>query len=139
MVIVFDMDNTLTDEFGTGVRPGITSLLSQLKKEGHALVLWTNSKKERAKTILYEHSLHRYFSHFIYWENYDPHNKGLHKDIRKVKGDILIDDDPSEIKFIKGIKKRGYCISPFRKGKKVREDEITEVYRFIHKKSKFFN
>ena len=27
MVIVFDMDNTLTDEFGSSVRPGMITLL----------------------------------------------------------------------------------------------------------------
>ena len=29
------MDNTLTDEFGSSVRPGIPELLSQLIKDGH--------------------------------------------------------------------------------------------------------
>ena len=36
----------------------------------------------------------------IFRENYDPQNKGINKDIRKVKGDMLVDDDPSEIRQI---------------------------------------
>jgi len=31
--IIFDMDNTLIDEFGSTVRPGITNFLKTLKKK----------------------------------------------------------------------------------------------------------
>ncbi|HEX3047420.1 MAG TPA: NIF family HAD-type phosphatase, partial [Bacillota bacterium] len=97
MNIVMDMDNTLTDEFGSSVRPGIINFLETLKRDGHVLILWTNSTKERAVTILKDHRLHFYFSRFIFREDYDPQNIGLPKDIRKVEGDLLIDDDPDEI------------------------------------------
>lgn len=138
MVIVFDMDNTLTDELGSSIRPGIKSLLARLKKEGHTLILWTNSAKQRARWILFEHKLHRYFTSFIYREDYDPDIKGEPKDIRKVNGDILIDDDPGEIKYVKSIKKNGFCITPYRKGRKLPEDDIKELYAFINKKRGFF-
>ena len=39
MTIIFDMDNTLVDEFGATVRPGMRALLNRLKKENHVLIL----------------------------------------------------------------------------------------------------
>ncbi len=138
MTIVFDMDNTLTDEFGSAVRPGIVSLLQRCKKDGHKLVLWTNSKRERAKDILARHNLDIYFSTFIFRENYDPKEKGVHKDIRKIKGDILIDDDPAEIDFVKSIHKRGFKISSYRKGTKPNPKELSELYSCINKSKGLF-
>jgi hydroxymethylpyrimidine pyrophosphatase-like HAD family hydrolase len=131
------MDNTLTDEFGSSTRPGIKKFLATLKKEGHTLVLWTNSVKQRARWILFEHKLHRYFNTFIYREDYDPYNKGRHKDIRKVNGDILIDDDPGEIAYVKSIKKQGFRVMPYRKGSALHDNDIQELSAFIHKKKKF--
>ena len=143
MTIVFDMDNTLTDEVGSTIRPGILSLLQRCKNDGHKLVLWTNSTRDRAKDILYRHNLSRYFSTFIFRENYDPQEKGLHKDIRKVKGDILIDDDPAEISYIKAIHKKGFRISSYRKGMKPNSKELSELYSYINKSDsllrKFFS
>ena len=55
--IVFDMDNTLVDEVGSTLRPGIIDFLVNLKNMDLNLILWTNSSKERAKTILYNHKL----------------------------------------------------------------------------------
>lgn len=138
MVIVFDMDNTLTDEFGSSTRPGIESLLTKLKRDGHTLVLWTNSTKERARWILFEHKLHRYFTTFVYREDYDPDNKGKHKDIRKVNGDVLIDDDLNEITYVKSIKKNGFKVIPYRKDKPLHHNEIEELYIFINKNKGFF-
>jgi hypothetical protein len=40
MKIVFDMDNTLADEQGATLRPGIKELLSDPQKRKHSLVLW---------------------------------------------------------------------------------------------------
>ena len=87
--IVFDMDNTLIDEFGSTLRPGITAFLEQLKSMNCELYLWTNSSRDRAKEILIHHKLDHYFSKFIYREDYDPENKGVRKDIRKIGGEIL--------------------------------------------------
>ena len=138
MIIVFDMDNTLTDEFGSSVRPGIVNLLKQLKKDGHKLILWTNSRRDRAKDILFLHNLKQFFSSFVYRENYDPHEKGLPKDIRKVKGDFLVDDDPSEIQYVKSIKRKGFKISSYRKGSNPGSDELKELYRAINKSRGLF-
>lgn len=51
-VVVFDMDNTLVDSFGSEARPGIVGLLQKLRQEGRTLVLWTNSRRDRAMEIL---------------------------------------------------------------------------------------
>jgi HAD superfamily phosphatase (TIGR01681 family) len=134
MNIVFDMDNTLTDEFGSSVRPGIIQLLDKLKKEGHVLMLWTNSVKSRAVDILLEHGLRSYFSKFIFREDYDPKNLGARKDIRKINGDVLIDDDPAEIEFMKKINKRGVLVTSYRKGKSVDKGDIERIYRTIQGK-----
>ena len=80
MVIVFDMDDTLADEFGSALRPGIRELLERLRGDGHTLVLWTNSRRTRARDILRLHDLNRYFSSFVFREDYDPLEKGFRKD-----------------------------------------------------------
>ena len=137
MIIVFDMDNTLADEMGAGLRPGIVAFLQKLKSEKHELKLWTNSKRDRAISILQEHRLKVYFSEWIYREDYDPEDKGIRKDIRRVKGDFLIDDDPREIQFVKSIGKDGFAISSFRKGGSVKVEELDEIYKVIKSKSGF--
>jgi phosphoglycolate phosphatase-like HAD superfamily hydrolase len=139
MIIVFDMDNTLVDEMGSSLRPGILDLLKKLKADNHELKLWTNSKRDRANSILQEHKLKSYFTNFVFREDYDPEEKGNRKDIRNVKGDYLIDDDPREIQYVKSIGKDGFLISSFRKGSKVKENELNEIYKLIQKNSGFFN
>ncbi len=136
MTIVFDMDNTLVDEFGATVRPGMRALLNRLKKENHVLVLWTNSTRNRALSIMNDHDLRQFFTLMIFRENYDPQNRGLNKDIRKVKGDMLIDDDPSEISYVKSIKKKGFEITPFRKGGTPDKRELTKLYSIIKSSGK---
>ena len=138
MILVFDMDNVLTDEFGTAPRPGIHTLLGRLKAEGHTLHLWTNSNAERAKNILSEHKLTSYFTKLIYRENYDPANKGISKDIRKIKGDVLIDDDPKEISYVKGLGLKGILAPPYRKGKPLPKNDIETLYKKIQNCQGFF-
>ena len=136
MTIVFDMDNTLVDELGASVRPGIKALLNRLKKENHVLVLWTNSTRDRALSIMNDHDLRQFFKMMIFRENYDPQNKGLNKDIRKVKGDMLVDDDPSEISFVISIKKKGFEITPYRKGNVPDKRELAKLYSIIKSSGK---
>lgn len=137
MIIVFDMDNTLADEMGTSLRPGIVEFLQKLKADKHELKLWTNSKRERAISILREHKLNSYFITSVFREDYDPDDKGIRKDIRKIKGDFLIDEDPKEIDFTKSIGKDGFLITSFRKGGKVKKEELDEIYKIIKSKSGF--
>ena len=138
MNIIFDMDNTLTDELGATVRPGIINLLKKLQQDKHTLILWTNSNKERALYILADHNLTRYFTRFIFRENYDPENKNVLKDIREVNGDIIIDDDRNEIRFNRKNGKKGILIKPYRKGKSMEEGELDDIYKQIKKKGSFF-
>ncbi|MDH5656588.1 MAG: HAD family hydrolase [Spirochaetia bacterium] len=135
MRIVVDMDNTLTDEFGSTARPGIHDFLKSLLKSEHELILWTNSTAERARTIIAEHELRNYFNTFIFREDYDPQNTGKHKDIGSVSADIIIDDDPQEIKAAQHSKKIGILISPFRKGGKVQKAELANIKAQIDKAS----
>jgi phosphoglycolate phosphatase-like HAD superfamily hydrolase len=131
MVIVFDMDNTLVDEFGASVRPGIIELLTKLKNQEYTLILWTNSRKERAVGIILDNNLRQFFSKFIFREDYDPEEKGIPKDIRKVNGDILIDDYPEEIKYTKSIGKSGILVKSYRKNSKVEKDEFAELKKIF--------
>jgi phosphoglycolate phosphatase-like HAD superfamily hydrolase len=131
MVIVFDMDNTLVDEFGASLRPGIIELLVKLKNHEHTLILWTNSRRERAAGIILDNNLRRFFSKFVFREDYDPEEKSVPKDIRKVNGDILIDDDPEEIRYVKSIGKSGLLVKSYRKNGTVEKDEFAELKKYL--------
>ena len=133
MHIVFDMDNTLADEFGSTIRPGITDLLDRLSSDGHRLSLWTSSSKDRAEGILKDLGLRKYFKTCVFREDYDPKNEDLAKDIRRIKGDFLVDDDPKQIKYVKSIGKSGFLINPYRKGGNPDDDELKNLYKSIGK------
>jgi len=138
MKIVIDMDNTLTDLNGKHVRPGIETLLQMLIKDRHTLVLWTNSPKMRAIDILRDNQLMKYFSEFIYREDYDPSNRGLHKDIGKIGADLIIDDDPAEIEFNKKKKKRGILVKSYMSAStKIGPDEYKKIYSQVKKRRKW--
>ena len=137
MVIVFDMDNTLTDELGATVRPGIVALLERLKRDGHRLVLWTNSKRTRAREILALHGLQKHFQTCVFREDYDPKEQGVNKDIRKVEGQVLIDDDPAEVRFVESIGRRGILIKSYRKGNPIDRNELTQLYRAVRRSDGF--
>ena len=133
MTIVFDLDNTLVDEFGAGTRPGIVKLLEKLRADGHRLVLWTNSRRDRAREILKMYDLRKHFSTIICREDYDPRDQGVRKDIRRVRGDLLVDDSPEEIAYQKSIRARGFLVKPFRKGGTADTRELLDLYAFIKK------
>ena len=136
MTIVFDMDNTLVDEFGTAVRPGMAALLSRLRKDGHTLVLWTHSTRARAREILRLHGLRPHFASCVFREDYDPDELGLPKDIGKVKADLLIDDDPALCERVRATGRHALQVSSYRKGAAASLDEIRELYRSITKLSR---
>jgi len=126
MKIAIDMDNTIIDEFGSTLRPGIIEILKELSSK-HDLILWTNSKRTRTIEILDHFELRKYFSKIITRENYDPDEIGLRKDILKYGFDVLIDDDPEEIKFNENKGKAAFLIPPYRKNEKVNFSELIWV------------
>ncbi len=135
MKIVIDMDNTLTDLNGKHVRPGIEALLKLLINDRHTLVLWTNSPKMRAMDILRDNQLMKYFSEFIYREDYDPSNRGLNKDIGEIGADLIIDDDPAEIEYNKKKKKRGILVRSYMSAStKMEPDEYKVIYEQVKKR-----
>jgi FMN phosphatase YigB (HAD superfamily) len=138
MIIVFDLDNTLVDAYGSSVRPGIAELLGRLNREGHSLILWTNSRKERAQEILRLHNLRRHFQACIFREDYDPDERDVPKDIRRVRGGILIDDDPQAIAYVRSIGRKGILIPPFRKGKATNRRELSDIYNLIRRETGFW-
>jgi len=133
MRIAIDMDNTIIDEFGSTLRPGIIDFLEELSSR-HELILWTNSKRLRTMEILDHFTIRKYFSKIITRENYDPQEKNLSKDISEYGLDIIIDDDIKEINYNTNKGKRAVLISPYRKNKKVNEKELKEIlfkYKYL--------
>jgi phosphoglycolate phosphatase-like HAD superfamily hydrolase len=114
MKIAVDMDNTLFDDFGQRMRPGIRELLMDLKEDGHELVLWTSSTRERATRILAEHRVVGLFTACLYREDYDPANTGAPKDLRAIGADAIIDDDPKHVDFATSIGKIGVLVTSYR-------------------------
>jgi phosphoglycolate phosphatase-like HAD superfamily hydrolase len=126
MKIAVDMDNTLFDDFGQTVRPGIRKLLEALKADGHELILWTSSTRERAVQILAEHEVAPLFADFRYREDYDPANTGAFKDLRAIGADAIIDDDPKHVDFATSIGKIGILVASYR-GRALKPDDLAHV------------
>jgi len=96
-------------------------------------VLWTNSRRDRTHDMLQLHDLRKHFTTVICREDYDPKEQDVRKDIRKVKGDLLVDDSPEEIAYQKTIGRKGFLVSPFRKGKPADTKELLELYKLIRR------
>ena len=126
MKIALDMDNTIIDELGQTLRPGIINFLEKVSKN-HELILWTNSKRIRTIEILEYFDIRKYFIKIISRENYDPEEKGNRKDIRDYNYDIIIDDDIGEIAYNKNNGKIGILVETYRKGKPVDENELERI------------
>jgi hydroxymethylpyrimidine pyrophosphatase-like HAD family hydrolase len=126
MKIAVDMDNTLFDDFGQRMRPGIRELLLDLKEDGHELVLWTSSTRERATRILAEHRVVGLFAACLYREDYDPDNRGVVKDLRAIDADAIIDDDPKHVDFAASIGRIGILVASYR-GRALQADDLARV------------
>ncbi len=61
---------------------------------------------------------------------------GPPKDIRKVKADLLIDDDPALCEHVRATGRQAPQVSSWRKGAAASLDEIRELYRSITKLSR---
>jgi len=127
-----DMDNTIIDELGSTLRPGIVSFLEKVSIRNE-LILWTNSRRMRSMEILDYFDLRKHFVKIISRENYDPEEIGLRKNIAEYDYDIIIDDDPEEVEYNKKNGKIGILVEFYRKNKKIDENEmkkIMEEYKF---------
>jgi phosphoglycolate phosphatase-like HAD superfamily hydrolase len=126
MKIAIDMDNTIIDELGSTLRPGIINFLEKASVNNE-LILWTNSKRIRAMEILDYFNLRKYFTKIISIENYDPEEKGIRKDIAEYNYDIIIDDDIAEIEFNNKNGKIGILVEAYRKNKRIDENELVKI------------
>lgn len=133
MIVVFDMDNTLTDDFGQRVRPGIVGLLEDLAADGFTLALWTQSTRLRARRILDGHDLTRHFRTFVFREDYDPENQNVRKDIRRIDGSFLVDDDPDHVRHVKGLGLDGYVVRSFRGRFDMDRRELAQAHKAIRR------
>ena len=138
MHIYFDLDNTLIDELGKAVRPGVFELLDSFKSNNLQLSIWTASTKNRAEPIIHKLGLAGYFTSFVYRDDYDPDATfaGIQsKDIRFGDGDMLIDDSPRHCKFVKSIGLKAFKIQPFISyGDQCNNDyyvELEELHRYV--------
>jgi hypothetical protein len=143
MKIVFDLDNTIVDERGRNLRPGIIELLTYLFKR-HTLILWSSSSRQRGEQILKDHNLQMYFKRTIFREDYLD-NSYTFKDIAIIKADYIIDDDPKEIDFNKKKGQRGFLVKSYRGSEKVEslelkklKSDIEATANFIEKIKEFF-
>lgn len=68
--VAFDMDNTLADDHGGKTRPGMAEALKLLHERGIKLVVWTNSKGQRALDIMKARRLEPFFHALITRESY---------------------------------------------------------------------
>ena len=131
MHIVFDMDNTLVDEFGRSMRPGMMDLLFQLSRD-HQLSVFTTSTKARARKILRDHDLTRLFKHIVCREDYvKKEGASMLKNIGIIKGDVLIDDDPKQIQHVQKLGKRGIRIAAYRHGKVMSKCELKTIAKAL--------
>ena len=112
-------------------RPGFIELLQNLKSEGHTLSLWTSSPRPRTEIILDDLKLREFFGTVVCREEYDPKNLGVGKDIAKIKGDFLIDDDPSQVEYAASIGKKAFLISPYRRNTEADPAELKRLLRAI--------
>jgi beta-phosphoglucomutase-like phosphatase (HAD superfamily) len=130
--IAVDLDNTLVDELAKGTRPGIHAFLGRLRARGHTLILFTQSTKARARTILRDHGLEAHFAEFFYREDWDRENRNPPKDLRLVQADALIDDDPQNVAFARELGKRGFLVRAYRGGR-ADEAELAAIERALRR------
>ena len=127
--VYFDLDDTIVDDSGELLRPGIMELFNKLVAHNVMISLWTASEEERAMEMVRKFGLEKYFTHYVFREDYDPFAENLPKDIRYNNGDILIDDNPDYIKYVKSIGLKGILISPCSRNST--KEELSGVFEKI--------
>ena len=114
--VVLDFDETLAvrmyskGKMSTSIRPGAIEFLSTLKKDGYIISLMSLGKKAHILAALKKSNLTNYFKHIKAGSKDFP--TGL-KDIRTIKGDVLIDNSYTQIANVRGHGRLGIKIEPF--------------------------
>ena len=128
--IIVDLDNTLVDEFGRQVRPGMVEFLETLAADGHQLILWTSSTGQRARAILAEHDLERHFARLICREDYDDSGP---KNIAEIGGQAIIDDDPAQVDAATASGALGLLITAYRGGPDPNPGELGQILKQLRR------
>ncbi|MBM4024533.1 MAG: HAD family hydrolase [Planctomycetes bacterium] len=130
--VCFDLDNTLVDDTGNHLRPGVRELLASLKAHGIELSLWTGSIEQRAREILDRHGIQALFRRCVFRDDYDPAGEGLPKDISCLDADLLVDDQPYLVEYARRRGKRGFLITAFISPRvPVPPDELEQLHRLV--------
>lgn len=131
MLIVFDMDNTLVDELGQTARPGIRGVLTRIAQAGHTMMIYTSSTRERAERILDDLKLAPFFARLIAREDYDPGNTGRIKDVKSLRADWFIDDDPKQIAAVKKQGVKVFQVAAYRRRVKLEAGELEALEKAV--------
>ena len=113
MLIVFDLDYTLVDRFGTSVRPGVEDLFQRLAAAGHGLALWTAASRYRTENIFAFHDLGRYFDPVVCRDDPLSTQAEGRKDIHLIGGGFLVDDEAERIDYVRGLGLDGFLVVPY--------------------------
>ena len=136
MHIYVDLDETIADEAGVDLRPGIRSLLEKLTRDGHRLSVWSSSTEERGLDLLKLHGLDTFFQTKVFRDDFDPCCEGHSKDIRFGDGDMLVDNDLYHVQFVQSIGKKGLHVASFSSESKTTwTDDSAEIYSQIAQKA----
>lgn len=128
MRIILDFDGTCIgeprDDSGLTIvspRPGIHMFLRELQRRGHTLVLWTAASHGWVRDVRAAFPKLLSFFREVYTRETKPARDVWHeyyKDIRRVSGDVLIDNEPlfKEIADQEGMGHRYIWIPTYRTG-----------------------
>lgn len=139
MKIVMELKKVIMSDRGTSVRPGIANLMAQIHTAGHKVAVWTNMPKSEARGILEKARVGQFVSQVIGAEDIRAFKTGNDKDIRKIKGDVLIDVDPLQMRFAVNKTYKVIIIPPFVEGQKPSEQDLLKVMDNLPKSGGFFS
>ncbi len=80
-----------------------------------------------------EKGIEHFFSKIIAREDYDLNSQDGCKDIRRVKGDVIIDDNPEQAVFARKFSYHAFVVKPFTSSRMVSSDEFDSLHKRISK------
>jgi phosphoglycolate phosphatase-like HAD superfamily hydrolase len=129
--VVFDLDNTLIGSEGQ-VRPHAVELLDKLVGDQNEICIWTYGKKDETEAKLRAAGLEKYVSIVVAQEDYKVQElrQDTLKDIRKINGDILIDNRDNNVRNAQKAGIKAIKVSSYKGGK---SKDLRGLYRAISK------